>query len=135
MPVNMATINTNEAYDTNYVTIGENKLGKTVLKANSYIEKETKLATLNGDLVDHNDENPGVIEIFDFDNNIKGWFELSSYPKWLNLIRYEENVDKCNVMAVYSNNQVLLKANKDIKPENELSFCFKAKLEDENCKF
>lgn len=107
-----------------------NKIGKSVVKSSNYIQKDSKVDVLEGHFSDNaNFENS--LEIVDHDNETKGWFDLDKYPKWLSYLSTNENIEKCNLLAFYSSNQVTLKSIRDIEENTEVCFNFKVRIEND----
>lgn len=86
---------------------GQSKSGKLVLISSNFIPKDTKIELLNGNLSDYlGPVSEFSLEVIDNENEIKSWFEIENYPKWLNYVNQYSNIEKCNLSALYSNNQV-----------------------------
>jgi len=105
-----------------FFKLGKTNLGKPTIKAAHHIENQTKLVELYGSLSDQY----STIEVVDTSDANKGWFELAKHPKWLAYLKSNANEEKCNVTAVYSDEKVVLKAQRNIEPDTELCFSFKA---------
>jgi hypothetical protein len=104
-----------------FFKLGKSNLGRPTIKAAHHIENQAKLVELYGNLSDQY----SIIEVVDTADVNRGWFELAKHPKWLAYLKSNAN-EKCNVTAVYLNDKVILKAQKDIEPDTELCFNFKA---------
>ena len=96
LPPNLKLIETNS-----------NELKKTI-RSNAHIEKDTRLDTLYGKFSSHrdieSDPSSSALEVIDGEGNSKGWFELEKHQSWVLSLRSNENIDKCNLIAIYSSN-------------------------------
>lgn len=100
-----------------------------IVKTNTYIENEAILDSFEGQLIENSSQSYSI-EVLDADQETKGWFEFDKYPKWLSLVK--KSTETANVFALYSNNNLSLRAKFAMDTNTELIFDYKALIPDDD---